>query len=154
MQTHLDTWLQFLHKSFLHIPPEGRRTCYNRLCVSTEVQRCNRKKRKSKWPRSVIPLCDKSFRYCIWRGHTLSVCVPQVQGGLKRVGFCCYFKPLVYQGWKWAFISTATTLQFLLPKWMRVGAATFVHPGRCDKCLGCSELFSFSTSARYVRSKV
>lgn len=42
--------------------------------VSTEVQGCNRKKRKSKWLRSVIPLCDKSFRYCM-DGATPSVFV-------------------------------------------------------------------------------
>lgn len=29
-QTHPDTWLRFLHRSFLHRPPEGRKTGYHK----------------------------------------------------------------------------------------------------------------------------
>lgn len=45
-QTHLDTWLQFLHRSFLHIPPEGRRTCYNRLCCFNRGARMQQEEKK------------------------------------------------------------------------------------------------------------
>lgn len=98
-QTPLDTWLQFLHRSFLHRPPEGRKNC---LPQSSFHQRTAGRGGKAE-AEVKIPFWHGNFRCCKWPSPAPSVGARLVWRGWALVlsqNQKKDYTPGVCQGWK------------------------------------------------------